>query len=67
MKEVIVHPGPPLITEIHEVSVPTPPGDDEVVIRVAVAGSNVKGERTFYRRSIHVNDLTRQTGYILRH
>lgn len=42
MKEVTVHPGPPLTTEIHEVPVPIP-GDDEIVIRVAVAGSNVKG------------------------
>ena len=44
MKEVIVHPLPELTTTIHEVPIPTP-GDDEVVIRVVVAASNVKGHR----------------------
>src|SRR4051812_38838205 len=42
MKEVIVHPLPTLHTEIIESPIPIP-GDDEVVIRVMVAGSNVKG------------------------
>jgi NADPH2:quinone reductase len=42
MKEVVVHPTPDLWTEIQEVPIPSP-GPDEVVIRVIVAGSNVKG------------------------
>lgn len=42
MKEVIVHPIPVLRTEIHEVPIPIP-REDEVVVRVVVAGSNVKG------------------------
>lgn len=42
MKEVIVHPTPDLWTEIQEVPIPEP-GPDEVVIKVIVAGSNVKG------------------------
>jgi len=41
MKEVIVHPTPDLWTEIHEVPIPGP-GPNEVVIKVMVAGSNVK-------------------------
>ncbi|TVY34197.1 Trans-enoyl reductase [Lachnellula subtilissima] len=41
MKEVIVHPTPELWTEIHEVPIPEP-GPKEVVIKVIVAGSNVK-------------------------
>ncbi|KUJ14619.1 GroES-like protein [Mollisia scopiformis] len=41
MKEVIVHPTPDIWTEIHETPVPTP-GPNEIVIRVIVAGSNVK-------------------------
>jgi NADPH:quinone reductase-like Zn-dependent oxidoreductase len=42
MKEVIVHPLPDLTTSIHDVPIPIPK-EDEVVIKVAVAGSNVKG------------------------
>ena len=49
MKEVIVHPTPELWTEIHEVSIPEP-GPDEIVIKVIVTGSNVKGILSF---SIH--------------
>ncbi|KAK9238560.1 chaperonin 10-like protein [Lipomyces kononenkoae] len=41
MKEVIVHPLPRLRGEIREVPIPIP-ADDEVVIKVVVAGSNVK-------------------------
>ncbi|KAF8846983.1 GroES-like protein [Acephala macrosclerotiorum] len=41
MKEVIVHPNPDLWTEIHDVPIPTP-ALDEIVIKVVVAGSNVK-------------------------
>lgn len=48
MKEVIVHPTPELWTEVLEVSIPSP-GPDEVLIRVIVAGANVKG---FVRKSI---------------
>ncbi len=42
MLEVIVHPLPELTAEIIESPIPTP-CPDEVVIKVAVAGSNVKG------------------------
>jgi NADPH:quinone reductase-like Zn-dependent oxidoreductase len=42
MREVIVHPLPEITTEIREVDIPTP-APDQVVIRVVVAGSNVKG------------------------
>jgi NADPH:quinone reductase-like Zn-dependent oxidoreductase len=42
MKEVIVHPTPDVWGEIHEVPIPKPQ-KDEVVIKVIVAGSNVKG------------------------
>ncbi|TVY12901.1 Trans-enoyl reductase fsr4 [Lachnellula arida] len=41
MKEVIVHPTPELWTELHNVPIPEP-GPKEVVIKVVVAGSNVK-------------------------
>ncbi|ESZ92912.1 putative quinone oxidoreductase [Sclerotinia borealis F-4128] len=41
MKEVIVHPSPDIWTEIVEAAIPQP-GPDEVVIKVIVAGSNVK-------------------------
>ncbi|TGO09150.1 hypothetical protein BTUL_0177g00090 [Botrytis tulipae] len=41
MREVIVHPIPEIWTEIPEVEIPQP-GPDDVVIRVIVAGSNVK-------------------------
>lgn len=41
MKEVVVHPSPEIWTEITEVPVPQP-GPNEVVIKVMVAGSNVK-------------------------
>ena len=42
MKEVIVHPTPDIWTEIYDVPIPQP-GPEEVVIKVFVAGSNVKG------------------------
>jgi hypothetical protein len=42
MKEIIVHPLPFLTTELHDISIPTP-ADDELIIKVVVAGSNVKG------------------------
>ncbi|KAJ8071605.1 hypothetical protein OCU04_001928 [Sclerotinia nivalis] len=41
MKAVIVHPSPDIWTEITEVAIPQP-GPDEIVIKVIVAGSNVK-------------------------
>jgi hypothetical protein len=44
MKEAIVHPLPSITTEIHNVPIPIP-GPDEVIIKVEVAGSNVKGLR----------------------
>ncbi|CCD52898.1 hypothetical protein BofuT4_P138220.1 [Botrytis cinerea T4] len=46
MREVIVHPSPEIWTEITEVEIPQP-GPDDVVIKVVVAGSNVKGKHTF--------------------
>jgi NADPH:quinone reductase len=42
MKEVIVHPLPSITAEIHDIPIPTP-GPDQVIIKVEVAGSNVKG------------------------
>lgn len=45
MKEVIVHPTPQLWAEIHEVPIPEP-GPKEIVIKVVIAGSNVKGYRS---------------------
>jgi NADPH:quinone reductase len=47
MKEVIVHPLPTLTAEIHEVEIPTPK-PDEVLIKVIIAGSNVKGKAITY-------------------
>ncbi|CZR64185.1 related to zeta-crystallin / quinone reductase (NADPH) [Phialocephala subalpina] len=41
MKEAIVHPTPDLWTETHDVPIPSP-GVEEIVIKVVVAGSNVK-------------------------
>ncbi|TVY84200.1 Trans-enoyl reductase [Lachnellula suecica] len=41
MKEVIVHPTPELWTEVQNVPIPEP-GPNEMVIKVIVAGSNVK-------------------------
>ena len=46
MREVIVHPSPEIWTEITEVEIPQP-GPHDVVIKVVVAGSNVKGKHTF--------------------
>ena len=43
MKEVIVHPLPTLTAEIHDVPLPVPESD-QAIIKVAVAGSNVKGK-----------------------
>jgi NADPH:quinone reductase len=43
MKEVIVHPLPTITTEIRDVPIPTPESD-QVIIKVAAAGSNVKGK-----------------------
>ncbi len=45
MKEVIVHPLPTLTTEIHDAPIPVPE-PDQVIIKVAVAGSNVKVKST---------------------
>ena len=43
MKEVIVHPLPSLTTELHDIPIPTP-ADNELIVKVVVAGSNVKGK-----------------------
>jgi NADPH2:quinone reductase len=42
MKEAIVHPLPTISVEIQDVPIPSP-GPDQAVIKVEVAGSNVKG------------------------
>jgi NADPH2:quinone reductase len=42
MKEAIVHPVPIISVEVHDVPIPSP-APDQVVIKVEVAGSNVKG------------------------
>jgi hypothetical protein len=44
MKSVVVHPLPTLTAEIVEESIPVPKST-ELLIKVVVAGSNVKGER----------------------
>ncbi|MCJ1385004.1 hypothetical protein MMC17_008122 [Xylographa soralifera] len=54
MKEVIVHPNPTLTTEIHDVPIPTPK-DDEIVIKVVVAGSNVKDWAHITAQNISIN------------
>ncbi|KAH8680090.1 putative quinone oxidoreductase [Tricladium varicosporioides] len=41
MREVIVHPTPDVSATVHDVPIPTP-GPDEIIIKVHVAGSNVK-------------------------
>jgi NADPH2:quinone reductase len=48
MKEVIVHPLPTLTTEIRDVPIPVLE-HDQVIIKVSVAGSNVKGTSTRLR------------------
>jgi NADPH:quinone reductase-like Zn-dependent oxidoreductase len=64
MKEVIVHPIPDIKCEIREVDIPVPE-PDQVVIKVAVAGSNVKGnfllpyvEVPYVSRGRWLNELT---------
>jgi NADPH2:quinone reductase len=60
MKEVIVHPLPELHTTIHDNPIPHPK-DDELLIKVAVVGSNVKG--TFCLNTSSGHKLTcNQTG-----
>ncbi|KAK9315034.1 chaperonin 10-like protein [Lipomyces starkeyi] len=54
MKEVIVHPLPSLRTEIRDVPIPVP-ADDEIVIKVVVAGSNVKDWSHITALNIAVN------------
>ncbi|KAK9370460.1 chaperonin 10-like protein [Lipomyces kononenkoae] len=54
MKEVIVHPLPHLRGEIREVFIPIP-ADDEIVIKVVVAGSNVKDWSHITALNIAVN------------
>jgi NADPH:quinone reductase len=48
MKEVVVFPLPDLRTEIHDEPIPEPK-PDEIVIKVVVAGSNVKGPSSVSR------------------
>ncbi|RFU33815.1 hypothetical protein B7463_g2579, partial [Scytalidium lignicola] len=54
MKEVIVHPSPELHTTIHDVPIPEP-GPDEIVIKVIVAGSNVKDWLHITAQNISMN------------
>lgn len=52
MKEVLVLAHPDILTaEIREVPIPAP-AHDEVVVKVVVAGSNVKGNKQFGPRSL---------------
>lgn len=43
MKELVVHPLPEITGELREVEIPVPK-PSEIVIKVVVAGSNVKGK-----------------------
>ncbi|KAK9385177.1 chaperonin 10-like protein [Lipomyces mesembrius] len=54
MKEVIVHPLPRLRTDVRDVPIPVPT-DDEIVIKVVVAGSNVKDWSHITALNIAVN------------
>ncbi|KAH8813026.1 putative quinone oxidoreductase [Xylogone sp. PMI_703] len=54
MKEIIVHPTPELHTSIQEVPIPKPE-PDEIVIKVFVAGSNVKDWLHITALNISVN------------
>jgi NADPH2:quinone reductase len=54
MKEVVIHPLPTLRGEIRDVSIPIP-AHDQVVIKVAVAGSNVKDWAHITARNLSIN------------
>ncbi|KAK9243751.1 chaperonin 10-like protein [Lipomyces tetrasporus] len=54
MKEVIVHPLPSLTTEIHDIPIPAP-ADNEIVIKVVVAGCNVKDWLHITAQNISLN------------
>lgn len=64
MKEVIVHPLPTLTTEIREVTTPIP-APDEVIVKVIVAGSNVKGIREHHLTRFEAKPDMQKTGFIL--
>ncbi|KAK5129848.1 hypothetical protein LTR08_002756 [Meristemomyces frigidus] len=66
MKEIIVHPLPILITELVDSPIPAPHADD-IVIKVAVAGSNVKdwAHITAMKLSINSGDDTAGIVYAL--
>jgi len=55
MKEVVVSLSPEIHTEIHEVRIPEP-GPRDVVIKVEVAGSNVKGKMLLNLTTPHQAD-----------
>jgi Zn-dependent alcohol dehydrogenase len=63
MKEIIVHPLPELHTTIHEVNVPTP-GPDEIIVRVVVAGSNVKDWDHITNLNIEINSGDDGAGFV---
>jgi len=54
MKEVIVHPFTSLWTDLRDVPIPTP-APDQVIIKVAVAGSNVKDWSHITARGLSIN------------
>jgi NADPH2:quinone reductase len=63
MKEIIVHPLPELHTSIHEVKIPTP-GPDEIIVRVVVAGSNVKDWDHLTNLNIEINSGDDGAGFV---
>ncbi|ORY26438.1 GroES-like protein, partial [Rhizoclosmatium globosum] len=54
MKEIIVHPSPTLHTTSHDIPIPSP-ASNEIVIKVIVAGSNVKDWDHLTRLNISLN------------
>ncbi|RDW58123.1 hypothetical protein BP6252_13534 [Coleophoma cylindrospora] len=63
MREAIVSLSPSLTTEIHEVEIPVPQ-PNEVVIKVMVAGSNVKDWAHLEARCLSMNSGDDIAGYI---
>ncbi|TGO56293.1 hypothetical protein BOTNAR_0226g00050 [Botryotinia narcissicola] len=58
MREVVDHPSPEIWTEITVVEIPQP-GPDGIVIKVIVAGSNVKDDIAGVVHSIGTNAQTK--------
>lgn len=56
MKEVIVHSALPVVTtSVHDIPIPEPK-DDEILIKVIVAGSNQKGMPGWLLEYEHFNN-----------